>query len=235
MGKTGAGGYRSRVNVDPRRAASSLVVAPAGSALAAVFTAVGLARRSRPLHPHGVVVDAVLRRSGVAGAPWGTGWLDGPGEDRGVVRLSRAAGLPSVLPDVLGLAFSFDTGGRRHDLLLATTGLGALSRFVLMPAQDPLGSTYTCLLPYTSPRGPVVLAAVPVRHRPRSFSVRAAAPGGRWEAFGVLTLGAERQDEAATSLRFDPVVHPLPGLSWPSWVARLREPSYAAARRHTPA
>ena len=31
-------------------------------------------------------------------------------------------------------------------------------------------------------------------------------------------------------LRFDPVVHPLPCLTWRPWRARQREPSYAAAR-----
>lgn len=212
----------------------SLVAAPAGSVLAALFTVVGLVRRNRPLHPRGVVVDAVLRRTGVPGSPWGTGWLDEPGEDRGVVRLSRAAGLPGPLPDVLGLAFGFRTAGRRHDLLLATTGLGAVSRFVLVPARDTFGSTYTSLLPYQAPGGPVVLAAVPLPGRPHTFSLRAAAPAGSWRTFGELTLGAAREDAAATTMRFDPVAHPLPGLQWPPWAARLREPSYAAARRHTP-
>lgn len=224
------------MNADHRRSLLSAVAAPAGSALAAFFSAVGWVRRDRPLHPDGVVVDAVLRRTGVRNRQWGTAWLDQPGEDHGQVRLSRAAGLPGVLPDVLGLAFTFRTDdGHRHDLLLATTGLDAVSRFLLTPARDPWKATYTCLLPYTAARGSVLLAAAPAQNRPRSFRMLAAPRTGSWEPFGELALAAGRHEDQATVLRFDPVVHPLPGLTWRPWLARLREPSYAAARRRTPA
>jgi len=238
------------MNAAPRPSVLSSVTAPAGSALAALFGAVGLVRRDRPLHPKGVVVEAVLRRTGVR-ERWGSAWLDERGEDHGLVRLSRSVGLPGVLPDILGLAFSFEADdGSRHDLLLATTGLGRLSRFLLLPGRDSLNSTYTCLFPYTAPRGSLLLAAVPARNRPAvafddlpaadhvwpiSFRMLVAAPRESWQPFGELTLAAARHEDAATSLRFDPVVFPLPGLRWHPWLAQLREPSYAAARRRVPA
>jgi hypothetical protein len=203
---------------------------PAGWTLARLFSAVGLLRRGRPLHPKGVVFDAVLSRTG-GRQGWGTAWLDQEGQDHGVVRLSRAAGLPEGLPDILGLAFSFHgDDGRRHDLLLATTGLG----------RDPLRSTYTCLFPYTTPHGSILIGAAPDRPRstagtdtgePISFRMLVALPRGNWQPFGRLTLTA--RDTVATPLRFDPVVHELPGLIWRPWLAQLREPAYGAARRRT--
>jgi hypothetical protein len=54
---------------------------------------------------------------------WGVPWLDDPGTDVGIVRFSRAAGLPAPVPDVLGLALRLGAAGRQHDLLLATTGM----------------------------------------------------------------------------------------------------------------
>ena len=48
-----------------------------------------------------VVFDAVLERSGLR---CGIDWLDVTGTDGVVVRLSRGAGLPARLPDLLGLA-----------------------------------------------------------------------------------------------------------------------------------
>lgn len=249
VGRSGAAGYRVWVDRPRDGSMLSLLTAPAGAALGALSGGVGLVRRNRPLHPKGVVLAAVLHRSG-GQTRRGAAWLDEDGEDRGLVRLSRSVGLPDQLPDILGLAFSFRSGDdRRHDLLLASTGVGPVSRFVLTPRRDPLNSAYTCLFPYAGPRGLVVIGAVPAQTRPAvslndlaaddgfspvSFRMLAAAPRQDWEQFGELTIGAVDRTDEAMSLRFDPMVHPLPGLSWQPWLVRLREPAYAAARHITP-
>jgi hypothetical protein len=160
--------------------------------------------------------------------------------------LSRAVGLPAGVPDILGLALTFgEPDGPRHDLLLATTGLGHVTRFVLRPKQDPFDATYTCLFPYAAPHGPVVLAAEPLQRtrpeaaispsidpaRPLTFRMLAATPGGQWQEFGQLELTDRASDERDLLLRFDPMLNPLPGLGWYPALTRLREPAYAAARR----
>jgi hypothetical protein len=234
-----------QVDAPRHRSIFSLLSVPAGRALAGLFTAVGVVRRGRPLHPKGVFFDAVLSRTGAHGQ-WGTAWLDQAGEDHGLVRLSRAVGLPERLPDILGLAFSFRTDdGGRHDLLLATAGLGRISRYLLALRRNPLNSAYTCLFPYTAPRGSLLIAAVPVRPQPSiktvnspvsgpiSFRMLVAAPRGSWQPFGKLTLTAVDQRTAEKSFRFDPVVYQLPGLSWQRSLAQLGEPAYSAARRQT--
>jgi hypothetical protein len=80
----------------------------AGSVLGGVFGALAALRGGKPLHPDGVVYDAVVRRSGCS-RRWGARWLDEPGFDHGTVRLSRAIGLPEPAPDVLGLACVYTT------------------------------------------------------------------------------------------------------------------------------
>lgn len=198
-----------------------------GSLLGGVFGTVARIRHDKPLHPRGTVYDAVLRRVG-APEPWEAEWLDTAGEDHGLVRLSRSVGLPRPLPDVLGLALTVGgASGDRHDVLLATTGLRPGARFALLPRRDPFTVPYGSLLPYRTPRGLVLLAAVPTTRG--RFRLLAAAPAGRWREFATLDLTARPGPDEA--IRFDPVLHPPPGLSWPPALARLREPAYAAARR----
>ncbi|HET8682595.1 MAG TPA: hypothetical protein VFM54_12085 [Micromonosporaceae bacterium] len=234
----------------PGRRTTARLPRIAGPALGAVFGAVAAARRGRPLHPTGVVLHAVLNRTGSI-EPWGSAWLDQPGEDHGLARLSRAAGLPAKLPDILGLALTWDSdGGQRHDLLLATTGRSPLTRFLLVPRRDPVNSGYASLLPYSSPRGPVLLAAVPARRRPAAslddvasaaanqplwFRLLVAAPLGGWRQFGSLKLTARGHGEPDPPLRFDPVRNPPQGLRWHRPLVEVREPAYAAARRFGPA
>ncbi|WP_203453914.1 hypothetical protein [Jiangella aurantiaca] len=209
---------------------------PAGAALGALFGGMAALRGGKPVHPDGHVYGAVVRRTG-SPRRWGSSWLDDAGEDRGIARLSRAAGLPEPLPDVHGLAVSF-TGmdGRRHDVLLATTGLGRWTRFALRPTRR-IRAPYGSLMPYQAPRGHVLLAAVPVP-RPltppenvMAFRLLAATPTGPWRPFGSLELSRRPGSPVDDPVRFDPVRHLLPGLRWPPVLARLREPAYAAARR----
>jgi hypothetical protein len=220
---------------------AGLAAGAGGSLLGAVFGVVGVLRRGKPLHPEGIVYDALIRRAG-SPVEWRCRWLDEPGEDVGTARLSRAIGLPAPLPDIHGLAITF-TGdeGERHDLLLATTGLGRWSRFVLVPRSGAYTCPYGSLFTYRSPRGLVLLSAAPLSTRDppeppmtASFRLQVASVTGPWHTFGTLELTAPARGLGDDPLRFDPLVYPLPGLHWPVALERLREPAYAAARR-TPA
>ncbi|PRX47750.1 hypothetical protein B0I33_105332 [Prauserella shujinwangii] len=212
------------------------VSAAAGAALGGVFGTVARLRHGKPLHPRGRVYDAVLRRTG-SSEPWGAEWLDAPGEHHALVRFSRAAGLPRPLPDVLGLALTFNgPAGDRHDLLLATTGLRPGARFVLLPRRHLFAVPYGSLLPYRAPRGLVLLAAVPMAAvaGDTTFRLLAASPVGRWREFATVDIAGHRFPAPDQAIRFDPVRHPLPGLTWPPALSRVREPAYAVARAAAP-
>lgn len=235
-----------------------VVASAAGGLLGAVSGSAARLRRGKPLHPRGTVLAGRLVRHGSA-RPWGAAWLDEPGEDAAVVRLSRAVGLPSGLPDVLGLALRVPgapvdergdgdgedggDGGAVVDLLFATTGLGRLSRWALVPHRD-VAVPYGALLPLRAPRGLVLLAVAPageaVGAGRLSWRLLAAAPLGEWEHVGDLDVdlaGLTRED-LRDGLRgddapvdFEPVLHTPPGLTVPPVLAALRHPAYASARR----
>lgn len=204
------------------RAAASVgggVLAAATAGLASVRGA------AKPLHPRGDLVAARVFRRGSAertGAPW----IDEPGEDDVVVRLSRAIGLPGRLPDVHGLAMRVPVGDGYGDLLFATTGTGALTRFVLTATRRPAGRPMTTLLPYRTAAGPVVLAAEAAGAE--AFELAWAHGAGEWHVFATLRLSTRRVDEA---ISFDAVRHQIPGLDQYPSVRRLRAPAYATARR----
>ena len=248
----GTGPPMLRLPVSTR--ATRPVVSALAVTLGGTFYVVGKLRRRRrkPLHPDGAVLPGTLQRDGAPTA-WGAPWLDATGEHPAVVRLSRSAGLPQPLPDVLGLAVQVCLDGQNADLLMSSAGPGRVGRFLLRPRFSHGRGIYTTLLPYRSPRGPVFLAAEPQPPRqlptdliamatqlsaePMRFVLSCAAPGGAWERFGSLevgspTLPAPRSDGSVDAqIAFDPVLHPLPGLQLPDWLARIRATTYAAARR----
>ena len=169
----------------------------------------------KPLHPEGRLYGGRLVRFGTPD-PVGVPWLDEPGQDRVLVRLSRAVGLPGVLPDIHGLALRFPVGATEcADVLFATTGWNRLGRHLLTPGWSPTRPMST-LLPYRSPAGPVVLGVRPVDRS--------------WQPLGELTIDDGPDPDEVIS--FDPVAHPVPGLDQYPWVVRLRERSYATARAH---
>lgn len=201
----------------------------AGGLLSSGAAAIGvLGRRVKPLHPEGVLHRATLTRFG-SPVPTGMAWLDETGRDEALVRVSRAVGLPAPLPDIHGLAIRVAPEGTPSDVLLAGTGLGLLSRYLLLPSRTPTGHPLTTLLPYRSPRGPLLLGVVPESER--RFGLCWAAPLGPWTFFATLELGESLGDD--TRVSFDPVVQPLPGTRQYAWVSRLREPAYRTARRRS--
>jgi hypothetical protein len=201
-----------------------------GQVLRAATRTVAAARPAdKPLHPEGSVLRGRLERSGGT-VPSGVAWLDEPGEDEVLVRLSRAVGLPAPAPDVFGLALRVPAPGGRHgDLLFASTGLGRLTRFTLTAGRSPAARPLTTLLPYRTDHGPVVLSAV---HRDHGMVLLSWARGaGPWQRFAQLALGVAPEVHSDEPISFDPLLNTVPGLDNYRWVTRLREPSYLTARR----
>lgn len=201
-----------------------------GAVLGVTFHLAGRLRpTAKPLHPRGRLVRATLTRPGLT-PPSGVRWLDETGIDEVLVRVSRATGLPSPLPDIHGLAIRVPVAADRHaDLLFATTGTGRLTRFVLRPALSAQDRPQTTLLPYRTPSGPALLAALPeAKHRLR---LAFASGSGQWRPFGVLALSESDTGDADPTVSFDPMLHTIPGLEPYEWVRRLREGAYAEARR----
>ena len=193
------------------------------------------------MHPRGAVFDAVLDRTG-SEPPWGVPWLDATARDDVVVRLSRGAGLPAPLPDLLGLAVRLPGDGGPVDLLLTTTGRGR------SPAWSPFraGHRRRLLLDHGLPlrRRVVRFAAFPEGdHLPSEpaplvdavardglrFTFAAATGRGPWRRFARLTLTTPT-DPRDCDVRFDAVRNPPPGLVPDGPMARFRAPSYATAR-----
>lgn len=182
----------------------------------------------KPLHPRGSLRTGTLHRFGAAETT-GVAWLDHAGRDDVVVRLSRAVGLPSPVPDIFGLAVRVPAGDDTYgDLLFATTGLGRLTRFTLTPARSAGGRPMTTLLPYRTPAGPVVLSAV--LEDDHLITLSWALGAGAWHRFAELALDETPAGDGDREPSFDPIRNALPGLENYAWVRRLREPSYLTAR-----
>jgi len=194
------------------------------------------------MHPRGAVFDAVLERVGGV-PPCGVPWLDEPARELVVVRLSRGAGLPAALPDVLGLAIRIPSDDAPVDLLLSSAGRSPLGRLLPAPRRDA-ATSYSSIMGYRSDAGVIRMAAfadvddapsepaslaAAVRRNGLGFSL-ALAPGlGPWRTFARLTLGPPR-DPLDCDIRFDAVLKPPPGLQPDGPLARLRLPAYARAR-----
>ncbi|KAA1426433.1 phosphodiesterase [Nocardioides antri] len=185
----------------------------------------------KPLHPSGVVVTARLVRTGSAGIA--VPWLEIAGTQEVVVRISRAIGLPGAVPDIHGLAMRVPISGRTHhaDLLFASTGLGRVTRFMLTAGREITSRPLTTLLPYRSPRGPLLIGACPGGGDPLRFQLLWSRWLGPWVRFAELTVHSTTGPDPDIS--FDPIANPLPGLQHYEWVRRLRAPAYRAAREAT--
>ncbi|TYP87872.1 phosphodiesterase [Blastococcus xanthinilyticus] len=222
----------------------------AGQVVAVPLGLVARWRGGRPMHPRGAVLDAVVERHGGT-PPFGVPWLDAVGTEQVLVRMSRGAGLPAPLPDVLGLAVRL-TGddGSPVDLLLSSTGRGPLTRLVPVPRSDA-AVPYSSIMAYRSAAGPVRVAALPATATAPSdpepvaraaaaggiaFDLAAAIGTGEWRTFAHLRgTGAGRPLDPP--IRFDAVRNAPPGLAATGPMARFRAPAYATAREqgHPPA
>ena len=209
-----------------------------GRVLAVPLGALAGLRHGKPMHPRGIVVRGVLERTGCT-PPCGVPWLDEPGTAEAVVRLSRGAGLPERLPDLLGLAVHLPDDD--VDLLLSSTGRGRWSRLVPALSRDP-ATAYGSLMGYRSAAGTLRLAAVGERTAGDGddravldgagglvFVLAVRRGAGPWRPFARLVLGPV-VPSGDPDVRFDAVRRPPPGLVADGPMARLRTPSYARAR-----
>jgi hypothetical protein len=224
----------------------------AGDAASAAFGAVARLRHRKPVHPRGLVVPARLERFGLH-EPTGSPWLDEPGTDTGVARISRSAGLPDGWPDVWGLALRLNAASSSSgvaDLLLATSFAGPAGRHVLALRRG-LQGPLSCLLPYRTTTGRLVVIGAPARSAELptdrdalgrslgrgtlTLTLAVAEARQPWRPFGTLTLGGavlgtgdghgEPED-----VSYEPVLNRLPGLVLPEPVATVRSRAYAGAR-----
>lgn len=178
----------------------------AASVASAAFDAVARVRRRKPLHPRGLVVPARLVRHGLT-EPIGASWVDEPGADEGVARISRSAGLPGGWPDVWGLALRLDpvqAASGVADLMLATSFAGRVLRHALALRRG-LRAPLTCVLPYKTESGRSVMIGVPeqsaelpthldelaahLASSDLSLTLAVADEGRDWRPFGTLTVG----------------------------------------------
>lgn len=218
----------------------------AGLVFAAAFKALKVLRPDRPIHPAGVALTGTIEKPpGNAGS--GIRWIDAAGTAAVSARLSRSLGTPPGWPDILGLALRVTTETGPADVLLASTGMSWPGRLMLTVHRHASSSRLTSLMPYKGFRGPVLLAARPeaggktLPAAPAAFrqalaggtwslGLYYARPAGRWIRFGTLLLALD-PEYADLGTRFDPLRNTLPGAGTYGWAARLREPSYEAARR----
>ncbi|WP_435747744.1 hypothetical protein [Nocardioides sp. SYSU DS0663] len=210
-----------------------------GAVLATAVRGISLRPAQKPMHPVGRVLRGRLERRGLEPGT-GVPFLDRPGAEEVVVRESKGIGLPDGLPDVHGLAIRVPAegqldgspDGRHGDLLLATNGWGAVTRFLVLPSAGMTTRPLTTLMPYRTPTGPQLIGA---RYVERDHVLLAvASPRSAWRVFADLHL--EPVDPAAPdrddpALEFDPLVNEVPGLTSYDWARRLRAPAYRTARR----
>lgn len=207
----------------------------AGLALATALGLVAAVTGRKPLHAVGSTWAADLR-------------IDAPVPElhvpllaeRGVhpctVRVSRAMSTQPGWWDVGGLALripSAGSPGRPADLLLATTGTGRVSRYVLRPVRWATGRALTTLLPTRAGERSVALLARPVvppddETTSREYELAVSLDRSPWHVVGLLQLHVEHADAGT---RFDPIVNQLAGTRPPAWVVAVREPAYRWSRR----
>jgi hypothetical protein len=198
-------------------------------AVAAGFGRLARARGDRALHPRGVTWAATTtfpRPVPDVAA------LSEPRQLDSLLRLSRAVGLPPVLPDILGLALrlhDFDGPGRPLDLLLASSPPPPSHR-MLAPARSFERAWFTGLLRYRVGRSRTVLVAHAVG--PGRFALGAAQPGRR-DVVPLADVRVTRRldpppPEAAS---FDPILHAAPDFRQAAGrLDALRAGAYRASR-----
>jgi hypothetical protein len=182
-------------------------------------------RGARAFHPCGRWFEGTVTTTFDPALPLPVGEVDVVG------RLSKGAGTPGGLPDVLGVAFRLPGP---WDVLLSTS----LTRVLPRPARTWSSVRYGCLTPFRWRDRLVWLAAVPDRCRTGSAAL-ADLPaelgftlelGGPWRPVGRLVVRPLDVDRDMPAL--DPVRNRPPGVDLaPAVLARARERAYRGSRR----
>lgn len=229
----------------PATLAENLADHVVGRVAASVLAAGSRLRATRVFHPDGVAFAAELTVPGGAGL--GPRLLDEPAIVPCVARLSRGIGLPTDLPDVLGVAVRTLGDAAQQDLLFASVlGDGGAGRHVLAPSRRWGDRPLSTILPYrvagaglvtfvlhpdaegVSP-GTLDDAASAFEIGALTFALTAVRPSGHAVPVGRLTGGPRLPAAEGQALRFNPF-NAAKDLQPAGLVNALRRRSYAASQ-----
>jgi hypothetical protein len=225
--------------------ASAKTSRPSQRLLTAVFRGLAGLRRARAFHPRGLMLAGELTTEEESLLP-----LDA-GVRPVIARVSKGVGTPGGAPDILGLAVRIPTENglsRSWDLALSSSGSGALSRMLPIPARRWGAARYGNIIPYRYGRRRMWLLAVPedsepsepaslerlerwVSDRPLRFIVHTGLRGDGWCEAARLTLHTVLAGTEANRVAFDPMTNHPPELRMsPRWLSRMREWAYQGSR-----
>ncbi len=222
------------------RAAQLLLPAPT----AAFFAAATRLRGRRFFHPYGRAFAGTLH------IPKTTAGLK-QGSHQAIARLSRGAGVPKGLPDVLGLAIKLpDFNGPRkdQDFLLVSAANAPVVRHLLLPAAVFGSRTFSTVLPYEVHGEVLLFGTLPSPPEERAtglelakldealeqgrlrFRFAVATLTGPWRRIGELRLERRLSEDLSDKLRFNPWntsdrIRPVGPLN------RLRADAYPASQK----
>ncbi|MCM6775855.1 phosphodiesterase [Nocardia sp. CDC159] len=213
--------------------------------VAEAFSVLARVRHARVFHPEGLPLTGALHAVDDDYAR-----IIGARDKPVLARMSKATSMPGGIPDALGLAVRvLDWQNRPWDLALATTGTGALGRFVLRPVRSWAAARYGSLMAYSFFGGPPEwVFAEPDHAQPQSvslealcrfrdgnrlgFVLRAASLLGPARTLAEITVSRPEIGEHAAPGFFDPVLNlPQEVELLPRAVASVREWAYAGSRR----
>ena len=244
-----------RIGANARRGlgrSQRLATDAAGYAVGLALAGLAAARGGKAVHPHGAVYEAelvvdstqrdALRRTELFGTSGGRA---------GLVRFSRALGLPRPLPDLLGMSLRVTDAygtGRHHDFLMVSSVDAPVLHHLFVPARDVQQRPYSSSLPYRAGGETFLVGALPRPQSPRFGSgnelerlAAAAATGalvfdlavarawGRFEPVAELRVGDPLPAET-DALRFNPW-NAGGGLEPTGLLNRLRDYAYPLSQR----
>ena len=181
--------------------------------------------------------------------------LGGPAEHPALVRVSKNAGTPGSLPDMLGVAIRLtDLDGGPVDLLFATVGRHKATGALLAPTTGWCARPYSTLLPYRADGVRVTLGLRPtrdcgrgtdpqvlrdaVRSGPVALTLVEKRARARRAPIGRLLLDLPMPDGAvddgrggADPVTYEPVVNAHPRLVPVRPLAAIRTAAYTGSRR----
>ncbi|MBV9721014.1 MAG: phosphodiesterase [Mycobacterium sp.] len=203
-------------------------------------------RQRRVFHPDGVLATGSIER--VAPAQAG---LPVP-SSRLVARISKAAGTPGALPDVIGLALRIAPQAdltADWDILLASAGSGVISRAVgLRPVASWTQKTLTSLAPLryrgsswwlrariTTQVNGFGVSLKSIRHQLEHGKIDIELDQARGTSqfcpLAHVTLAGVFTPQSDDDVSFDPVLHTAQGVQmYPPWLADLRARAYDRSR-----
>jgi len=199
-----------------------------------VFGGLARLRGDRALHPDGIVYEGTFR-SHTTGT--GTRLFDTGDERPALLRISRGAGLPQALPDVLGCAVRVPDAygaGAHQDFALASSARAPVGRHVLLPGRDYSRVFYSSILPYVFGEQTALIGARLHGDTP-DLEVRlfVATTLGRWREVAALTFNRVASEGDTRALRFNPWncgggIRPRGSLN------ALRNPAYRGSQEASP-